>query len=216
MKTKIYSLILFIVILIVFTGNLSFASSSDVSINQDIDNIINHIDGYYVVDKNDVDVTNRFLDKFHLKYDINDILQYLSQQEYSIKIVNENNEYKLMSDIINRSYGAKYKKTLSKSYNGDTLYLIVEFQLFGQLEFDNSTGIIITVYNPSLLMLGFDKPANVKNAEASPGLLSNGNKTINHRIVIDSKMKVQVYGDIFEWVDMPTIIQNYSYTPSAF
>lgn len=217
MNRKISVLLTFTTIIIVCLGNLSFASGDDNTMSQKIVNVFNGVEGYSVVDSNDVDVTNDLLDKFGKKYDPNDVIDYFTKNDYCIK-----QDYIIIKKldgtrgvIENRHYGSTYTKKVSKYHNGSLLERKFTFQIWGELDFDTTSGAITTIYYPTLYIVNIDEPTSITSAQVSSGTLSNNNRTVNHTVMINSKIMVQVYGDIYEWVDMPTIIQNYSYTPST-
>ncbi len=218
MNKKIISILTLLLILTFSICSTSFAAESSDELYHMINSSLIGLDGYSIVDSNDKNVTSEIINKFGFSYNLNELCNYLSENDYSIKNTNDSldNTKLLRSTIVHRIYNTTYTKILTKYYNGTTHMLTVSFQPIGELDFDSTTGVITTVYAPSLYILGFDKPASVASAQISSGTLSNSNKTVNHTIVLNCKMQVQVYGDIYEWIDMPTITQNYSYTPSSY
>lgn len=218
MNRKISVLLTLATLIVVCLSNFSFAYGEEITLSQKITNVFDGVEGYSFVDSNDKDVTVELLDKFGVKYEHDVVIKYLSKNDYSIKQDNAIIEIdqETRSLIENRRYGSTYTKTLSKYHNGSLLQLEITFQILGELDFDTTSNVITKIYSPSLYILNIDKPSSITSAQVSEGTLSNYNRTVKHTIVLTSEMKVPVYGDIYEWVEMPKIIQNYSYTPSAY
>jgi len=218
MKINKSIILTLIALALIFFSNFSFASEDDEIMNHKIIKIFDGNAEYSIVDLNDIDVTIEILDKFGDDYKITEVCDYLAQKNYSIKqiIGYKDGSIAAKGIIANRHYGATYSRKVSKVHNGILYERTITFEILGELDFDTSTGTITTVYYPSLYIVNIDNPTSISSAQVSSGTLSNNNMTVTHIAVINSKITVPVYGNIYEWVDMPTIVQNFSYTPSTY
>lgn len=224
---KLKILLIFVCILLVNTSyayaNTELNIQEYSEIKHKINNILNDSNEYQVVNTQGDDVTNAFVDyaTSEKATEIEDILLYLSNNEYSILRIVEDNiiDVELASkddispsSLVGRSYSRTYEQTLIKSGQ----VLVVRYTIYGYLTFDSNNGEITSWRSPTI-QISFNKEAEIRKIQVSRGTLSNRNRTINHNISISV---VHMYrpnpnSDIYVELVMPEINQSYSYTPMA-